>query len=49
MRGDRLTIVLNGETVIENAQVPGIPREGPIGLQHHSDAVEFANLYVKEL
>ena len=26
MNGDRLTVVLNGETVIENAQLPGVPR-----------------------
>lgn len=33
--GDRLTVVLNGKTVIEKAQLPGIPAEGPIALQHH--------------
>ena len=49
MVGDRLTVKLNGKTVIENAQLPGIPTEGPIGLQHHGDAIEFANLYIKEL
>ncbi len=49
MRGDRLTIVLNGKTVIDNARLPGIPAEGPIGLQHHGDPIEFANLYIKEL
>ncbi|MEM9479719.1 MAG: DUF1080 domain-containing protein [Verrucomicrobiota bacterium] len=35
MKGDRLTVVLNGETVIENAQLPGVPEKGPIALQHH--------------
>ncbi|GIW79265.1 MAG: hypothetical protein KatS3mg105_1072 [Gemmatales bacterium] len=35
MKGDRLTVVLNGKTVIENAQLPGVPSKGPIGLQHH--------------
>lgn len=35
MRGDRLTVVLNGQTVIDNAQLPGIPESGPIALQHH--------------
>lgn len=35
MRGDRLTVVLNGETVIENAQLPGVAERGPIALQHH--------------
>ena len=49
MRGDRVTIVLNGQTVIENAQLPGIPARGPIALQHHGDPIQFANLYVREL
>ena len=35
MRGSRLTVVLNGETVIENAELPGVPARGPIALQHH--------------
>jgi hypothetical protein len=35
MKGDRVTVVLNGKTVIENAQMPGVPARGPIGLQHH--------------
>ena len=35
MKGDRVTVVLNGQTVIDNAQVPEIPEKGPIGLQHH--------------
>jgi len=35
MKGERLTVVLNGKTVIENAQLPGVPQSGPIGLQHH--------------
>jgi hypothetical protein len=49
MRGDRVTVVLNGKTVIEDAQLPGIPRRGPIALQHHGDPIQFANLFVKEL
>jgi hypothetical protein len=34
-KGDRLTVELNGKTVIDNVQLPGIPETGPIGLQHH--------------
>jgi hypothetical protein len=49
MQGDRLTVNLNGRTVIENAQLPGVPRRGPIGLQHHGTPIEFANLYVRAL
>jgi hypothetical protein len=35
MKGDRLWVKLNGEEVITNAQLPGVPERGPIGLQHH--------------
>jgi hypothetical protein len=49
MKGDRLTVVLNGQTVIEDAQLPGVAPRGPIALQHHGDSVQFANLYIKEL
>ncbi len=60
LRGDRLTIVLNGKTVIENAQLPGIPRRGPIALQHHGSQrngrwsgppslVQFKNIFIKDL
>jgi len=49
LRGDRLTVVLNGQTVVENAQLPGIPRRGAIGLQHHGDPIQFASLFIKEL
>lgn len=60
MRGDRLTVVLNGRTVIHNARLPGVPRAGRIGLQHHGSRqngvwtgppslVQFRNLSIKEL
>ncbi len=37
MKGDRLTVVLNGEEVISNAELPGVAATGPIALQHHGD------------
>lgn len=49
MKGDRATVELNGKTIIENAQLPGIAAEGPIALQYHNDEIEFANLFIKEL
>ena len=33
LKGDRLTVSLNGRVVIDNAQLPGVPARGPIGLQ----------------
>lgn len=35
VKGDRLWVKLNAEEVITNAQLPGIPSEGPLALQHH--------------
>ncbi len=32
---DRVTVMLNSKTVIDNAQIPGLPKTGPIALQHH--------------
>ncbi len=37
MKGDRLTVVLNGEEVISKAELPGVKPEAPIALQHHGD------------
>ena len=47
--GDTVTIVLNGKTVIKEAKLPGMPKKGPIALQHHGDPIQFANIYIKEL
>jgi hypothetical protein len=60
MRGDRLTVVLNGTTVIEKAQLPDVPARGPIVLQHHGgkkgdqwvsppSLVQFRNIRIKPL
>jgi len=60
MRGDRLTVVLNGEEVISAAQLPGIAPRGPIALQHHGakkggvwvsppSLVQFRNISIKEM
>lgn len=35
LKGERLTVVLNGQTVIDNARLPGLPESGRIALQHH--------------
>lgn len=61
MKGDRLTVVLNGHTVIEDALLPEVPEKGRIALQHHggkkadgewspaSSLVQFRNIYIREL
>jgi hypothetical protein len=49
MKGDRLTVVLNGDEVISSAQLPGVAAKGPIALQHHGSPIEFRNIAIKEL
>ncbi len=61
MKGDRVSVKLNGRQVLENAQLPGIAEKGPIALQHHGGKdkqgqwrsppalVQFRNIYIKEL
>ena len=60
MKGSRLTVVLNGERVIESAELPGVPARGPIALQHHGSKkdgkwvsppalVQFKNISIREL
>jgi hypothetical protein len=60
MRGNRLTVVLNGEEVITNAELPGLAAKGRIALQHHGgkkggvwvsppSLVQFRNISIKEM
>lgn len=49
MKGEYLSVVLNGVTVIENAHLPGVAPEGPIALQMHGNPIEFANLLIREI
>ena len=49
IKGDRLTVNLNNRVVIDSAQLPGIPARGSIGIQHHGAAIDFANIWIKEL
>ena len=49
MVGDRLNVWLNGQHVIENAHLPGVPARGPIALQSHGCPIEFQNVFVRKL
>jgi len=59
-RGNVVTVVLNGKTVIDSARLPGMASTGPIGLQHHGAMrdgkwtsppalLQFRNIAIKEL
>jgi len=53
MKGDRVTVYLNGKKVVDNAvfQPYGkpAPSEGPIHLQIHGSPLWFRNIFIKEL
>jgi hypothetical protein len=60
MKGDRLSVKLNGKQVLKNAQLPGISESGPIALQHHGGKrngewssppalVQFRRIFIREL
>lgn len=60
MIGDRLTVVLNDQTIIDDVQLPDVEDRGPIALQHHGNKVDgewasspslvqFRNIYIKEI
>ncbi|MBL8802410.1 MAG: DUF1080 domain-containing protein [Planctomycetes bacterium] len=49
MKGELLSVVLNGQLVIDRARLPGVAARGPIALQKHGSPIQFANLYIKKL
>jgi hypothetical protein len=56
MKGDRVTVFLNGEKVVDNTPMENywergkpLPARGPIELQHHGNSLWFRNIYIKEL
>ncbi|HEV3167170.1 MAG TPA: DUF1080 domain-containing protein [Isosphaeraceae bacterium] len=56
MKGDKVTVFLNGQKVVDNTPLENwpnydspLPAKGTIELQHHGDELEFRNIYLKEL
>jgi hypothetical protein len=56
MKGDLVTVILNGEKVVDEAPLANfwekgkpLPARGPIELQHHGDELWFKNIYIKDL
>jgi hypothetical protein len=56
MKGDRATVYLNGEKVVDDTPLENywerdkpLPAKGPIELQHHGDRLWFRNIFIKEL
>ena len=56
MKGDKVTVYLNGVLVVDNQPLMNywekdkpLPAKGPIELQHHGDKLWFRNIFIKEL
>lgn len=56
MKGDKVRVWLNGEQVVDNVTMenywePGkpLPATGPIELQHHTQPLDFKNIYIRQL
>jgi hypothetical protein len=56
MKGDNVTVYLNGELVVDDAPLANywekgkpLPATGPIELQHHGDKLWFKNIYIREI
>ncbi len=58
MKGERLNVTLNDHLIIDHAELPGVPRQGPLALQLHPERkngewgaslVQFRNIRIKEL
>jgi len=56
MKGEHVTIWLNGQLVVDNAKMEnyydrkvGVPEQGPIQLQTHGGEIRWRNVFIKEL
>jgi hypothetical protein len=56
MKGEKVTIFLNGKKVVDDAPLANywekgkpLPAVGPIELQHHGNTLWFKNIHIKEL
>jgi len=60
VRGQTVTVVLNGKMVLPGARIPDLPMRGAIGLQHHGgkrdgkwssppSLMQFKNIFIREL
>ncbi len=60
VRGNTVSVILNGKSVLPGATIPDLPRRGRLALQHHGaerdgqwtsppSLVQFKNIFIKEL
>jgi len=56
MKGEFVTVILNDQKVVDNAQMDNyfernkpLPEEGPIQLQTHGGEIQWKNVFIKAL
>lgn len=49
VKGKKVTVELNEKIVLKDVEIPDLPARGPIVLKHEGSAVEYQNLFLKEL
>ena len=49
MLGETLNVHLNGQHVLVDCVLPGVPDAGPIGLQAHGSGIQFTDILVRPI
>ena len=49
MVGETLNVHLNGQHVLVDCVLPGVPDSGPIGLQAHGSGIQFTDILVRPI
>jgi hypothetical protein len=47
VKDQQVSVTLNGIGVIDKVTLNEMPEEGPVGLQHHGQAIDFANMWIR--
>lgn len=49
LKGDRVTATVNSKRVLENMELPAVPKEGRLGLVQTDQPIQYRNLFVRDL
>lgn len=49
LKGDRVTVSVNGVSAIDNQHIEGLPARGSFALESGGDSVQYSNIYLRTL
>jgi hypothetical protein len=49
LKGNRISVALNGSTVVKEAVLTAIPERGFVGIKSNGTSIQFANIYIRPL